>query len=177
MDTKPFRRNRFFAGRLLTAEDYEAEQAYHIGKRRLLNRCMYGCRIVSGLEINLSSDEIVIQEGLALDCCGREVFVPAPAKLKLPERLSPVYLVIEYQEFECEEVPSYDAGLAEGAQEFSRIVESFRLSWATENPLDGHRRLNGGWICCEREHALPLARLIPSNNRFALDYLPGQTDE
>ena len=67
MDTKPFRRNRFFAGRLLTAEDYEAEQAYHIGKRRLLNRCMYGCRIVSGLEINLSSEEIVIQEGLALE--------------------------------------------------------------------------------------------------------------
>jgi hypothetical protein len=42
-----FERPRYFAGKLLTAEDFELEQRYHIAKRWLLNRELHGAGTVS----------------------------------------------------------------------------------------------------------------------------------
>ncbi len=42
MDLQPPTRNNYFIGELLDADDFTAEQEYHVGKRRLLNRTAVG---------------------------------------------------------------------------------------------------------------------------------------
>jgi len=43
------RRVNYFAGRLLTAEDFRAEQEYHREKSRRHNRRLHGSGVASGL--------------------------------------------------------------------------------------------------------------------------------
>lgn len=38
----PFERNRYFYGKLLSVDDFDAEQRYMNDKRRMLNRFLHG---------------------------------------------------------------------------------------------------------------------------------------
>src|SRR3954447_23294420 len=71
----PAMRNRYFRGKLLTVSDYQAEQGYMVGRRRLTNRAMLGWGVVSGFVLALEEKERVLRigTGVALDRCGREV--------------------------------------------------------------------------------------------------------
>jgi hypothetical protein len=71
-------RNRYFRRKVMTAEDFTREQAYMIGRRRQLNRALYGWGVVYGLGITVDEKhELSIGCGLALDRHGREIIVPA----------------------------------------------------------------------------------------------------
>ena len=66
------KRNNFFAGRLLTAEDFQAEQQYLREKQRLHNRFLLGFGVVAGLEVSIDrsakSETVVrVAPGLAID--------------------------------------------------------------------------------------------------------------
>jgi hypothetical protein len=76
-------RNRYFPRKTMTADDFTREQAYAIGRRRLLNRALYGWGVVYGLGVKLDGQHLTIDPGLALDRHGREVIVPAPHALRL----------------------------------------------------------------------------------------------
>ena len=67
------RRNRYFRDKQLTVEDYRAEQAYSIERRRLVNRTMLGWGVVAGFEISQDRDGLTVGRGVALDRRGREV--------------------------------------------------------------------------------------------------------
>ena len=73
------KRTSYFDGKLLVARDFIAEQAYHIGKRQMLNQGLHGMGTVCGLKviehpaIDCRRDHMVLEPGLALDCCGREL--------------------------------------------------------------------------------------------------------
>ncbi|MCS3499344.1 hypothetical protein M2189_001695 [Bradyrhizobium japonicum] len=87
-------RNRYYRRKMMTAEDFRAEQDYMIGRRRLVNRAMYGWGVVEGLCVahdgthanghRLAQDQadvaksgrLVIGHGFALDGHGRELLVP-----------------------------------------------------------------------------------------------------
>ncbi len=72
----PFIRNRYFYGKLLTAEDFSQEQQYGNDKRRMINRWLFGAGIVSGLEVIRVDDySVSLEMGLALDNTGREMAV------------------------------------------------------------------------------------------------------
>jgi hypothetical protein len=70
-----FERNNYFNGKLLCAADLQAEQRYFNDKRSLINRTVLGWGIVCGLEVTLENGALVVEPGLALDCCGRELLV------------------------------------------------------------------------------------------------------
>lgn len=72
----PFERNRYYAGKLLTSADFEAEQLYMNNKRRFLNRVLFGSGIVCGLNVvNLDDLSILVESGVAIDGAGREIVV------------------------------------------------------------------------------------------------------
>jgi hypothetical protein len=79
MDLQPPTRNNYFFGELLDVDDFTAEQEYHVGKRRLLNRTAVGAGILCGLEVAATPDgELKVEPGVALDPYGREIVVGSP---------------------------------------------------------------------------------------------------
>jgi hypothetical protein len=79
MGLQPPTRNRYFFGELLDADDFTAEQSYHVGKRRLLNRLAIGSGILCGLDVAATADgKVEVTPGVAIDRAGREVVVPSP---------------------------------------------------------------------------------------------------
>ena len=82
-----FERTRFFAGKLLTADDLEREQNYQNGKRWLLNRMLHGPGVVSGLEVTpRGSSGVRVAPGLALDGHGREILLCRAKIVTVPQR-------------------------------------------------------------------------------------------
>ena len=163
-----FSRNHYFNGKLLTAKDFQAEQDYHIGKRRLLNRCLYGSRIVCGLTVVIDGRFVVIDRGIALDCCGREIFVPSHRRIAFPKRRKVEFLTISYRESGTDPipVPTFPGEPQQEGFEHSRIRESFKLGWATENPLKEHEWRDGAWVTCGKSHPLVLAKTDNRQGRF-----------
>lgn len=84
------RRNRYFYGKLLDADHFELETAYHNSKRWLLNRLVTGYGVVCGLDVKLAPDGkgIVVRPGLAIDRHGREIIVPEKTPvIPIPDHL------------------------------------------------------------------------------------------
>jgi hypothetical protein len=88
MHLQPPKRNSYFFGELLDADDFTAEQNYHVGKRRLLNRTAIGAGILCGLEVAATADgKLTVEPGVALDSYGREIVVESPQTVD-PHRLT-----------------------------------------------------------------------------------------
>jgi hypothetical protein len=87
------RRNVYFDGKLLLARDFEDEQVYHMAKQQLLNATLHGTGTVCGLKIVEHPAEdcrarfAILQPGLALDCCGREIIVPRKVAIPIGDML------------------------------------------------------------------------------------------
>lgn len=137
----PFERNRYFYGKLLGVDDFEAEQRYINDKRRLINRFLHGCGVVCGLNVvPVGDDAVSVEPGMALDFAGREIIVDEPVTRKLTQiegfsfdgdegegNSSYLYLCIEYAEYEKNEVYSV-AGSGAGQQaQYNRIAEGCHL--------------------------------------------------
>ena len=117
-----FERPRYVAGKLLTADDLELEQRYHIERRRLLNRMLHGAGVVSGLTVvGGTGGTVTVEPGFALDPQGREILVCEPQKLTIPAGGEPVSICLLYREHET------DRGT---------ICESYELVATTAAPDD-----------------------------------------
>lgn len=131
----PFERNRYYAGKLLTSADFEAEQTYMNNKRRFLNRIMFGSGIACGLGVvNLDDLSILMESGVALDSAGREIVVDTT----VIKRLSAVEgfdtlkgdragLYIRYKEEAVHDVYCGDIGTDGKEYESNRIDEGYEL--------------------------------------------------
>jgi hypothetical protein len=155
---RPFQRNRYFYGKLMSVRDFETEQSYMNEKRHLLNRLVNGCGIVCGLtiddlEVSVGEGNIKIRfksGGLALDCWGREVVVPAelePQEIFIKEgstktHLTAVeaaahayYLYLEYDPREGELVSSaLENSSCEETCCPNRIIENFEVVASRQEP-------------------------------------------
>ena len=81
------RRPNYFNGRLLTAEDLEAEQSYFLGRGRSDNRWLHGWGVVFGLAVTPSGDGgVAVEPGLAIDGLGREIVVPERVEMPDPRK-------------------------------------------------------------------------------------------
>lgn len=69
----PRRRVNYFDGRLLSAGDLAAEQQYARERTWLHNRMLHGQGVVSGFEVTVQGDDLVVSPGMAIDGMGREI--------------------------------------------------------------------------------------------------------
>jgi hypothetical protein len=138
-------RVHFFDGRLLTAKDFQDEQAYHLEKRRLHNRLFHPSGVVSGLEVGeAGGTTVLVQPGVAIDGLGREIIVPEeqqidgaqptdahgePAGARVTEGTA--RLLLRYREVGVEPRPHPDGGEMPG-----RIAETRVLIVAVDQPAD-----------------------------------------
>jgi hypothetical protein len=83
-------RNKYYRGKLLTDRDFSDEQQYHRDKLRLHTRLLHGWGVVCGLAVkphpHCPQLRLVIEEGLAIDCCGHEIRVLKDAYVDLPQK-------------------------------------------------------------------------------------------
>jgi hypothetical protein len=74
-------RNRYFYGKLLDVVHFELEQDYFNDKRRMMNRLVTGYGVVCGLGVQLvpGTQTVIVQPGVAIDKCGREIVICCPS--------------------------------------------------------------------------------------------------
>lgn len=153
----PFERNNYFYGKLMTVDDFKVEQEYFVNKHRLINRLVHGSGVICGLRV-LKTDEnkeecpdkelpktslIRITEGVAIDCCGREIVVPRCVDVDLKEKLTlrevdedrDAYVWIKHDIHGEKLVPvDSETPSDEVEQNYSRISESHRVEVDWELP-------------------------------------------
>ena len=163
------KRNRFFSGKLLTAEDLALEQEYFREKLKRHNRYLHGFGVVFGLEVSKRGLDVVISAGLAIDCQGNEIVVPELLELALPgsDSGSTLFLSISYIERETDPVPNPVSDCSE--MENSRTEESAVAVFEKGNANQGHRHLRGRWRACGESHELTIARLKFSSGQWRID--------
>jgi hypothetical protein len=85
----PFCRSNYYRGKLLTERDFRDEQRYFADKARLHNLALHGWGIVCGLAVrphpHCPQLRVVVEPGLAIDTCGREIRVLEGTDLLLPQ--------------------------------------------------------------------------------------------
>ena len=131
----PFERNRYYAGKLLTSADFEAEQLYMNNKRRFLNRIMFGSGIACGLNVvNLDDLSVLVESGVAIDETGREIVVESAVIRRLSSlegfnalKSERIGLFIRYKEEDVHAVYCGDLGSDGKEYESNRIDESYEL--------------------------------------------------
>lgn len=149
-----FERNRYFYGKLLSVEDFEAEQRYMNDKRRILNRFINGMGVACGMNVvGIDNETISVEAGLALDYAGREIVIEKPVLKKLgmidgfddyredDEVNNSLYLYIEYQEKAQEAVHSIAASHGNN-EEFNKYQEGYHLYLSSLKP-DDKQTING----------------------------------
>jgi hypothetical protein len=167
------KRVQYFAGQLLTAADFQAEQEYFRERLRRHNRCCHGWGVVCGLEISVTGAQLLIAPGLALDCQGNEVVLPVSATLYLPT--SPPepaiqYVLIAPSEEPADSVPSLgEPRHSQSPLVDSRVRESCLLTLAPDDPAPGHVRRKGRCPACGLAHGVPLGLLRWTRRRWRLD--------
>jgi hypothetical protein len=151
-------RVNYFAGVLLGADDFTAEQDYFRGKIHRHNRVLHGAGVVTGLGVALertgSTARVVIAPGLAFSARGEEIEVRAPTSLPLPAQGKSLLVLLHYAEQPCRPVAAPVADpQAESQPRYSRITETFSATLAPG--ID--------------DTAVALARVNFSRGRWVLD--------
>ena len=190
-------RNHYFRGKLLVERDFTDEQRYHLTKQRRHNRVLHGAGVACGLrvkehpEASCRDEYVVVEPGVAIDCCGREIVVAREHYLKLPERVLAdggtdgkhvLRVRIAYAECATEDVPALfdDCACDDTATQPNRILEAFAIGIQVDPPADEEgtaetdcaaileRALDPCPACdeSEAEHAIVLATIS--------DFVPGE---
>jgi len=162
----PFSRLRYHYGQLLGAEDFAAEQRYHLLRERLTLAALHGHGTVWGLRVTAREDaatnavQLVCDPGLAVDALGRMIHVeqqvcldvtglaltPFWAELAPPPgaadgvRTRRAHVVLSYRACLAEEVPAIAPPCSDSgeATAHSRVLDRWRLCLAAEAPPDPH---------------------------------------
>jgi hypothetical protein len=125
-------RVRFFPGQILSAADFEAEQAYHRRRLRDHNRFLHGWGVVAGLEVQPGGDgsppaTVEVAPGFALSPQGDQIRVDEPIPLHVVTgggEKARAHVAIRHAECPTRPVPAADG---EG-DEHSRMRDGFELT-------------------------------------------------
>jgi DNA-binding beta-propeller fold protein YncE len=187
-DLETTERLNYFTGQFLTERDFRAEQEYQIGKHRQHNRYLHGYGTVCGLKIvqhpnpDCQDRFVILEPGLALDCCGREIVVKEKVYIDLvklfaaqnidlnsisPEERNHLLFSLCYEECKTEFVPALysECGCDEFGCDANRIVEGFgiNLQLLKDLPKPLHQEPDG--VSLEWKNTINLAQAA----RLALD--------
>ena len=142
-------RNLYYPSKLMTARDFTLEQHYGLGRRRLINRALFGWGVVGGLRISAGKQHtmLTIGPGLALDRYGREIALGHPAEVSSDRMIWMIdagatpqpgryLLAAHYAEMRTEPVRVPDL-CGCGETEWNRICETVVYSLWPDIPCDG----------------------------------------
>jgi hypothetical protein len=154
-------RVRYFAGQLLTADDFVTEQAYWIERQRRHNRHLHGWGVIKGLEVSIDGLKVFVEPGMAIDCAGNEIFLGKRAVLVAPRAAREIYIVVEYCEIERNPLPIIcgpecsDSAMVVN----TRVQEECRVYFSNSNPNSNHDGTGPGTSGCGSPHPIAIARL------------------
>lgn len=160
-------RVNYYAGQILSAEDFTVEQEYHRDFRRRHNRCLHGWGVACGLDVSVKHPDITISSGLALDCQGEEIVLPDPCSLSAPlgsRAVARLYVMLHW----AEQLIEPTASLTD-EESYARAIEASRVTLESDDPTAGHARRHGHGVPCGRCHGVPLARLEWERRRWRID--------
>ena len=150
-----FTRNHYFTGKLLVERDFRQEQDYYVDKLRLHEQRLHGWGVVCGLKVTQHENPacrdrfVCIEPGLAIDCCGHDIYVPemdcidltqldaikalVKAKDQKPHILQ---ICIRYKECPTEPIPVLydDCGCDDTQCAPNRILESYEVDVMVDQP-------------------------------------------
>src|SRR5215467_458854 len=143
-----FTRNHYFTGKLLVERDFRQEQAYYVDKLRLHEQRLHGWGVVCGLKVKQHENPacrdrfVCIEPGLAIDCCGHDIYVPAEDCVDLTQldaikalakandqQPHTLEICIRYKECPTEPIPVLydDCGCDDTQCAPNRILESYEI--------------------------------------------------
>jgi hypothetical protein len=164
-------RLNYFQGQLLSVDDLQAEQEYFLARMRRHNRHLHGWGVVSGLRVSLvTSTDIEVRVGYAIDCAGNEIHLDAPIRLPIPAGARPQYVVIGYGESKTAPIPVLPNASPSDSEQvaFTRIQEESRVAIVNVDPTSGHARNGIGTPGCGVDHALCIATLVKRGKGWRL---------
>ncbi len=131
----PFEKNRYYYGKLLTANDLETEQRYVDLKRYFINKMMFGSGRVCGLKVyNVNEDTLMIESGFAIDSMGREIVVDQSSMRKISSidgfdeiKSEKMVLAIKYDETLTQPVYSIAKNSDGKEYEYNKVIENYKL--------------------------------------------------
>lgn len=130
----PFERNRYYYGKMLTSQDFRAEQQYMNSKRMFLNQMVFGSGVLCGLSVyKLDDFSVLVESGTAVDSLGREIILDKSVVKKLTtlegyrEDGDSLCLCLSYQEEETFPVYAVNRKEEQAEYENNRIQERYRL--------------------------------------------------
>lgn len=131
------RRLNYFKYQFLEAEDFKAEQDYHLEMRRLHNQLLHTAGVVDGLVVTKKDDTTInVSPGVAIDNKGQEIILESGQDVSLGDHVkypsnSEIFVVICYQEEEDK-----DSGQPKDKViGYTRLVESGLVEAKTQKPL------------------------------------------
>ena len=136
-----FDRVRFFNGQLLTADDFDLQTEYFRKQNKQHNVYLHDDGVIQGLRVRAADPagwQVIVEQGVAVDCCGNEMHVRSDQVVNLEEIVGSVsslaedrefVICIKYREEEGCPVPGTSSGdLCGGARyENSRIKDGYSL--------------------------------------------------
>ncbi|MCG8353891.1 MAG: hypothetical protein MI924_39505 [Chloroflexales bacterium] len=122
------KRQRYFTGKYMSAQDFADEQRYHLSRHRLHNRILHGWGVVCGLRVKRHPNPdckhwAVVRAGIAIDCCGRELILHQDTAIDLSEYFPEPPAAAAQQQSQPEERPQ-DNWLVLGLRYVERPIES-----------------------------------------------------
>lgn len=130
-----FKRVNYYAGKMLTPEDFKTDQQYFKDRMKLHNRFLHGYGTVSGLGVSIadkSTEALVVSLGYAIDPDGNDVILPKDMLGSFPSAGIAAYLVLCWAEREVDLIPFLYSS-SEGEQLVaSRIEEYAVLKYETD---------------------------------------------
>jgi len=86
-------RPKFGPGMLLQHEDLDLMTAYAQKLSRLMFSSLFGCGVICGLVVRTKSDcgriDVIVEEGVGLDCSGYPIYVPKDQRFALDDKCDP----------------------------------------------------------------------------------------
>jgi hypothetical protein len=123
------RRPRYVEGKLLSADDFKAEQEYQLERQWQHNRMLHGYGVVVGLEVGVEENDkgwqVIVSPGYGLDGWGREIVVTEPLSANLPGDRHDLTVYLKFVETD-EDDSERSAALS---QKGTRLVESAGLTY------------------------------------------------
>lgn len=170
-----FSRTHYFSGRLLSADDFLAEQNYLRDTQRFRNLHVHGYGVISGLSVSVRTpgSHISLSPGMAIDAIGREICVLTPIEFTLPSTKSRCQVSVRYVEAETKPMPSISVGTGlEEATQNSQIEEGVEVV-VTPIGTSGKRGRRPVALATETgTPGIPLAVLHRKGSRWIVFALP-----